>query len=395
VDNIAGECPVGKAFPLLSTIAKKQVCACNTMQAKNATRSASDSDSLESDSAAVCDTSFRLVCSYRLPIKGDVNVLSPANITLAKCNELVVEEASMNADGQISLGDESTKDIMAQLSNLTSSSNVRLISSVRFNLTDAEFDNLMEHRTNVVEQLAQFTEQFGFDGVELQCDAVLRKENKERFASFINELRVRLTSNVSNAECSPVVSLRLPVWMVDIEERFDIAMLNRLRHIALAPFRVMSNGTQLISPMFIVKEAKPDYSISSTVDKWIKGGIKRDLIIVYIPLYGILQNGQDDITTNGDIGNTKKLSRQEICQMSQKGRSSTAIAFKAVSSYTIAGNGQKITYETQQTVAYKTKYAIRERLGGVGVMEIQNDDPKGECKEDSFPLLHSISQTLC
>lgn len=54
-----------------------------------------------------------------------------------------------------------------------------------------------------------------------------------------------------------------------------------------------------------------------------------------------------------------------------------------------------ISYETNETITYKVKFAIREGLAGIGLLTINQDDYRDVCGKGAFPLLSSIHSAIC
>lgn len=134
-DNIDGECPPNEPFPLLKTIVKTQVCdSCEVYKKQNVNTTVDD-----------CNPRFKISCNYRLPTSRDTDLLEPEKIPFHHCTEIVVEEDTLNEDGQVH---QELAEIVvnyrqklidaAKFANFTN-----LIFSIRCNLTEEKFSSLM------------------------------------------------------------------------------------------------------------------------------------------------------------------------------------------------------------------------------------------------------------
>ena len=95
MDNIAGECPVGKPYSLLKTIVDAQTCdTCSHL----IDQTASD---LNTTTDVCAEAPFHVVCGYNLAMKNGTDSMEPYEIPYQKCTEIVVEEAMLDADGEL------------------------------------------------------------------------------------------------------------------------------------------------------------------------------------------------------------------------------------------------------------------------------------------------------
>ena len=121
-----------------------------------------------------------------------------------------------------------------------------------------------------------------------------------------------------------------------------------------------------------------------------------------MPAYGIVKIPIFMNTSTNELNGTgiEIWSQKKICQFLKILTSSvtfspfpkynTSLVYDMVAAYGTTRNNEYISLETQETVMYKTKYALRNGLAGVGLEAINQDDFDGVCSNGMFPLLRAI-----
>lgn len=133
----------------------------------------------------------------------------------------------------------------------------------------------------------------------------------------------------------------------------------------LEPFQIDSNTTQLISPLFGVhtKDFNQD-SIDNTLKAWYASGLERSRILLHIPSYGIVQtfaqvaNNSMGARVTDEVG---VLNQRQLCQMLRAEGSTQHMKFDMVAAYATTADGKWISFETQQTIAYKVRVLVISR----------------------------------
>ncbi|VDM37901.1 unnamed protein product [Toxocara canis] len=383
MDNPRGECPHDRPYPILHAVDTAHICKqCPLLRPTSS-----------------CNPPIKIACSYRLPDENDKDPLRPQSIPFDKCTEVVVEEAILDENNELNYRDGRATANMKTLMRLVPRLGKKgLISSVRCQMSKPKFTQMLEQRTQLISRLIKHVDAFGFTGIELKCDHVLSADNKRMFTNLVNELSAQLNAaNTEAQNCPRTISVRIPAWQRRLRNVYDISMLNSLHHVVLEPFeqRKSSTSTLLASPLFSTSDN--DLSISSTIKSWLSDGLKRSSILLDLATYGVSQqlvspsmNRLGDATLPQPI----QILRQKQACMCHKNREpgyQLRTHYRTVSSYATTPKGEWITLETQETITYKMRYAMRERLAGIGMITLNEDDFANACSQGKFPLLSIVS----
>ncbi|KAI1732887.1 glycosyl hydrolases family 18 domain-containing protein [Ditylenchus destructor] len=137
------------------------------------------------------------------------------------------------------------------------------------------------------------------------------------------------------------------------------------------------------------------------ITQWTKSGVKRERIVLRLAAYGLakpLPGGlvvdQQKRTLRGDVPEIDPLSQQEVCEMLKTAKGDLTMLYQPVVIYATTAT-EAVTFENPQTIGFKTKYAIREGLGGVGLLSLNQDDFANMCKKGSYSLLKAIDEAKC
>ncbi|CAD5220911.1 unnamed protein product [Bursaphelenchus xylophilus] len=391
MDNVQGQCPAGQPYPILKTIVDSQTCDLCVKEREIP-------NNIQPECAG---DPFRVVCSYRLPDVNDKkNPLRPDKIPFGQCSEIVVEETLMEKNGDLKFRDSTALENMKILKKHDRQGK-RLIAAIRCpSANPDEFKNLMKNgRDKLIKNIFAHMNEFGFEGIELRCDDMLTPEVK---ANFGNTLRTLLNKirNEEGTQCRKTLSIRIPVWQQELGSVYDTGVFRYLHQVVLEPFQIESNQTQLISPLFAVDtKSFTQNSIDSTLKAWVKAGVPQSKILLHIPAYGIKQDlakASETPELGAQVrGGIRVLSQGEVCQTVKKPGVVTQMMYDMVAAFSTTPANEFISYETQQTIHYKIKYAVREQLAGVGLLTINEDDHMDVCRQGKFPLLKEIHSAIC
>uniref|UniRef100_A0A9J2PGQ8 GH18 domain-containing protein n=1 Tax=Ascaris lumbricoides TaxID=6252 RepID=A0A9J2PGQ8_ASCLU len=391
MDNPRGECPYDEPYPILHSIVDAHICKqCPRLR-----------------QISPCNPPIKVVCSYRLPDENDNDPLRPLSIPFDKCTEIVVEEVILDGNYDLNYRDRRATAYMKTLMRLVLRLNFKgLISSILCQMSRRKFTQMLEQRTELINQLIKHVNTYGFTGIELKCNHVLSADNKRLFTNMISELNAQLnTVDRGGYQCLRTISVRIPAWQRNLHNTYNISMLNSLHHVVLEPFeqRNSINSTQLISPVFSI--ADDHLSISSTIKSWLADGLHRDIILLDVAMYGVSQLLiSASRNRSGDVAHMQPtqilLQKQAyllshfvplICHRSGEPGYQLKTDYSTVSSYSTTPKGEWIAFETQRTLTYKMRYAMREGLAGIGVMTLNEDDFANACNHGKFPLISTLS----
>uniref|UniRef100_A0AC34F8K4 GH18 domain-containing protein n=1 Tax=Panagrolaimus sp. ES5 TaxID=591445 RepID=A0AC34F8K4_9BILA len=265
-------------------------------------------------------------------------------------------------------------------------------------MKDTEFTDLMKNPSATVAEIDAMVKKYQLQGVEIKCDGVITEQNKDLYTKFLNELKTTLNQG-NNKQCPITVSIRVPVYNLRLNETYNIELLNSLHHVSLESFQTLLTESQLVSPLFSVPN-DGQTAIDTTITHWINQGLKREVLLMHIPAYGLIQ--QLSNVRKHEVGETVKenfiqiVTQKDICaKLEDNSGVQNKLIYDYVAAYAITPTNEWISYESQATITYKMKYAIREGLAGIGLMSLNDDDDESVCKQGVFPLLHAINRNVC
>ncbi|GMS96837.1 hypothetical protein PENTCL1PPCAC_19012, partial [Pristionchus entomophagus] len=372
LDNPEGDCP-STPFPLLSAIAMTQVCE----------------TCVHADDVSPCDADFTTSCSYRLPTASEKDPLPIDRIPMAACSQIVVEHVELRDDGAIHFHDANAEKVMGKLAGQQAQMGMkRLIIAVSCNMSQAAFDDALKNGPTTVLTLLQFVKKYSLSGIELKCDHLVAPHEKVSFASFLSGLRTALFDSTPDWKCHHSLSLRLPISTRDLSAVYDISLLNTIQHVVLEPFDDPASGNKahVNSPLFPAIGHNRD--IYTVVKAWEAAGLEKGRIIVQIPAFATLQ----DITSNvTDVGaaaaNSRVINQAQVCATLKNKKIQPQMMWDRISTYAVTEKNEWMSMQNQMTIAYKIFFAIREGLGGVGLLSLNEDDWSSSCGSGEFPLL--------
>ncbi|KAI6235475.1 Chitinase-like protein C25A8.4 [Aphelenchoides besseyi] len=387
-DNANGKCPSGQPFSLLRKIADTQTCQ-QCVQSKTEEQSKCDPDP------------FSVICSYRLPDEKDQQPMLPATIPFENCSEVVVEDLLWSADGHLRFRDQKSRDQLIALTELRETNQLakqtRLIAAVKCGMLPKKMEEMLSSNRNLTASILEHLHRYNFDGVELRCDHTLTEKTRKSFLHFNLLLIEQLKGYHHHDACAATLSIRIPVSNNNLTEKYDIQLLNSVRHVVLEPFEINPQHAKLISPLFGLDKSNESHAIDSTVNNWIDSGVQAKKIIVHIPSYGIVQNFSTTVKAFGAgvQSNYTMIAQRDICTLLRRPNVHQHTFYDMIAAYATTPENQWITYETPSILRYKVNYAIREHLGGVGLVPLNRDDFQNNCGNGAFPLLNTIKQSIC
>uniref|UniRef100_A0A914CRC6 GH18 domain-containing protein n=1 Tax=Acrobeloides nanus TaxID=290746 RepID=A0A914CRC6_9BILA len=398
MDNVDGECPKREPYPLLKTIVGAQICE---VCAKQKIRDDQNSSSPLASSVNSCtESSFQVLCGYRLAKEDGTEPLEANMIPYQKCTEIVVEEAIWNADGELRY-EESAQDSLRDLVQFHTQhqNNSKLVSAIRCNMTEQEFINFIGDNERFVEKILSHMNLFGYSGIEFRCKDVITAATNSAFSSMLENLQSNFKTAKSSNECKKTVGIRIPAHMNNLKSSYNISALNKLHSIVIDSFPSPSNISELLNPLFGVGLGGEFVTLDSTIKNWIIEGVDPRKIVFSIPAYGIWQQLKN--TSNHDLGEPVEdaidLMTQELLykKFKQLGIADRRFVYEAVGAYATTIDDEFLSYETPETVGYKVKYAIRENLGGVAIDSLNQEDFNNVGQTGPFPLLEAIDLNKC
>uniref|UniRef100_A0A915DAT8 GH18 domain-containing protein n=1 Tax=Ditylenchus dipsaci TaxID=166011 RepID=A0A915DAT8_9BILA len=142
----------------------------------------------------------------------------------------------------------------------------------------------------------------------------------------------------------------------------------------------------------------------SILSKWLKSGLKREVLVIELPSYGLTKKlfgspAQARSNPKGGIQDVKemmgvdKISQEEICELLKKEikpKNTTLYPYEMIIDYKQTID-TAVSFESAQTITYKTRYAMREQLAGIALSALHQDDYSNKCGKGAFPLLQAVN----
>lgn len=180
------------------------------------------------------------------------------------------------------------------------------------------------------------------------------------------------------------------------------------------------------APIYELNERYPESNVNHQVHLWTQNNVPRNKIVVVIPTHGRSWQLAEDSTKTGvppilEVENpgpegiqTKEaglLSWPEVCSKlpnpsnqhlrgEQQPLRKVGDPTKRFGTYAYRlpdTNGQYglwISYEDPETAANKAEYVSKNGLGGIGIFDLSNDDFRGSCTGDKYPILRAAKFRL-
>uniref|UniRef100_A0A0K0EN96 GH18 domain-containing protein n=1 Tax=Strongyloides stercoralis TaxID=6248 RepID=A0A0K0EN96_STRER len=415
LDNIDGTCPAMNPYPILKTFALTQICNKCKNEFKNNVATLYDSEgeklnheknSTENNEniAEVCSKNtgkFKTVCVYRLPHKKDKFPLLPQKIPYSKCDEILTEDVLLLPNGSIIFRDMYAKSLANRLSrDVEKNKKVSVRTIITCFMPKNDFELLLDEPEKLSQTIIDHLKMFNLQGLELRCHNSISPNMKKKYSNFITHLRNKLNKELELSPCSKVISLSLPLWAENVPQLYDVNVINSLDYLSLdikddlpSPTRTIINENNNGNDIKMIEQ---------TIQSWERAGIDTKKILLNIPIYGRsipidFAIGKEVLTSSTPTEPVlvRKIEQKVLCNELKKTGNIMKVSYDTISGKSILSTNEEVTYETQDTLFYKLKYVMKEKLGGIVFNSLNDDDFSNECKQGMYSLLMSTKQALC
>ncbi|KAI6174674.1 Cht7 [Aphelenchoides bicaudatus] len=254
--------------------------------------------------------------------------------------------------------------------------------------------NLQTFAQNTV----NYMQQYGFDGVDLDWEFP-KASQKDAFSAILKALK-----NATNGQY--LVTAAVSAYIPQIKKSYDLAAVEAaLDYMNVMAYDYHGNWekrTGVNAPLY----SKDKLNINRSIQYLLKQGFNASKMVLGMPTYArgwTLKSGRSGQgigakakgpSPKGPITKTKgELAYFEICKLIKKGGKKKWN--KKTKTPYVQYKNKWYTYENPKSITQKVKYAQQNKLAGVFVWTIDNDDFKGSCPQKKrYPLMNAISKTL-
>ncbi|XP_017962072.1 chitinase-3-like protein 1 [Drosophila navojoa] len=270
-----------------------------------------------------------------------------------------------------------------------------------------------EKRSRFVEQVVQFIQRHGFDGLDLDWEYPGQRHNlnenndRENYVALLKELKAGLnpfgyilSAAVGSAEFSASISYDIPA----ISEYLDI--INVMAYDLHGPW---DESVGINAPLYAgandTTQRAQQLNVDAVITYWIDSGAPLEKLILGVPFYGrtfTLASAEDHLPGAAHIGRgiagpysrePGVLGYNELCELFQ--REQWTLGWEAMQQVPFAfRERQWVGYENTNSLRLKAQYAMDHKLGGIMIWSLESDDFHGSCGGESFPLLRNINRVL-
>ncbi|CAG9864903.1 unnamed protein product [Phyllotreta striolata] len=248
-----------------------------------------------------------------------------------------------------------------------------------------------ESRKNLAQSILKFLVYYGFDGIDIDWEYPTSEgglpEDGSNFVELLNEIKTAISPwglKLSIAVSFDNSLIGTGYNIIGINKSVDFVNLMAYDYISSN-----SNYTGLSAPLSKINE---------TVTKWLNGGLSSKKLALGIPAYCknfVLKDPQKNgigaevkaIGLPGDFTQQEGLlAYYEVLQIESIRKTAVNMVDGTIYGY---HDDEWMTYDNEETVSGKVKYAISQNLGGIMFWSLELDDFNGEFG-DPYPLLNAV-----
>ncbi|KAM8712428.1 hypothetical protein ACLKA7_012873 [Drosophila subpalustris] len=270
-----------------------------------------------------------------------------------------------------------------------------------------------EKRARFIEQVVQFIQRHGFDGLDLdweypgQRHSLANTNDRDNYVTFLKELKegfdpfgYLLSAAVGSAEFSAEISYDIPAIVPYLD------LINVMAYDLHGPWdETVGINAPLYAGSCDTSRRANQLNVDAVVKYWLGAGAPPEKLVLGVPFYGrtfTLASAEQHSPGAAHIGRgiAGPFSREpgvlgynELCGLLQHDgwteewddEQHVPYAFK---------DRQWVGYENVQSLTSKAEYAMDNQLAGIMIWSLESDDFRGKCGGNAYPLLHEINRVL-
>lgn len=337
------------------------------------------------------------------------------SIDVNRCTHITYAFIGLNEDGTVRILDDWNEIQRGALRRFVALKQKRpalktLISMGGWDEGSARYSRVVNNaqkRATLVNSVANFVNQHGFDGFDFDWEYPAKREGIPQdyvtYITFLRELRARFGT-------SKLITVAVGADPSMIGTSYNVPAMNQvLDYINLMTYDYNSHWlgrTGQNSPLFASpNDANRNFNIDASVNAWIRAGANPQKLFLglgfYAQTFRLANPAQNGIgAPTAGPGNPGTWSRQggllmylEICLALNQGGWTVRFDTQQQSPYAFKGN-QWMGYDNPQSIRIKTQYAVQKNLAGVMMWSIDYEDRHNRCGTGYNPLLSAIAQVI-
>ncbi|XP_069988434.1 uncharacterized protein Cht6 isoform X6 [Penaeus vannamei] len=285
----------------------------------------------------------------------------------------------------------------------------------------SELVSLPEYRKTFIISAIRHLRRYNFDGLDLDWEYPASRdgsapEDRENYAALVKELRDAFEDEGSKVKKGKLLlTMAVPAGQNYIDKGYDVPSLSRDLdfinilnydyHSAYEP-TINHHAALLPAPGTSEYEWNAQLNVDWTVNYYISLGAERQKLVIGIPTYGrsytLLDGNFTDFGASADgPGEQGKYTKEngfmafyEVCEnIASNGWEVRKPYPRRIGPYAFSGD-QWVGYDDEKIVARKAEYVREQDLGGIMFWSLDNDDFRGICNGEQYPLVEAGKKAL-
>ncbi|XP_046446089.1 probable chitinase 2 [Daphnia pulex] len=287
-----------------------------------------------------------------------------------------------------------------------------------WNEGSGKYSNMAEtpaNRKAFIDSVLTFIKKHGFDGLDMDWEypgsrVGSRPIDRENFALLLKEMRAEFDKT------GLILTAAIGAAPQTINRAYDVPAINQHLHFIHImaydyhgswDFQIGHNAPLRLPVNSSMIEPELRLSVDDTITYLLKLGASPAKLVVGVPFYGrtftlvdknLRQIGSASNGTGFPGPYTREdgfLGYNEICkELTAKNQEGDKWVeqWDEIAQVPYMYNGERwVSYDNQQSVAIKARYAFNQGLAGLMIWAIDNDDFMAECSNVRYPLLRAIN----
>lgn len=358
---------------------------------------------------------YKMLCYYTLYSESPVQ-LKPSSIDPFLCTHIIIAFASV-VDGIVQPSSQSDLQIYKEVTDLKkANSELKVMLSVVCFSSNGEFAAVVstpKNRTRFAEEAIKLIEENSLDGIDIDWEFPAwptgDDKQREHFTLLLRDLRHHFDKVAKKDKFLISVAVAAPEPIVD--HAYDIPQMAKyvdFVNVMAYDFHSYKSYLPLTganAPLYQLSAEKGYFATLNTnwsSSYWVMRGMPQEKVIVGLPTYGhsfTLMNAANSgwnapAIGNGQLGSDGFVVYSDSCKFILL--EGTEVVFDAENKVPYAFRNQEwISFDNEQSLAYKAEYAKEKEYGGVMVFSLNSDDYNGVCDgRQTFPLTRRIKNVM-